>query len=139
MNNDWPLVVLSEVTSTLGDGLHGTPSYTPDGEYHFINGNNLKNGNIVFDEKTKRCDRAEFLKHRKPLGDRTVLVSINGTLGNVAFYSGEKVILGKSACYFNVLDQVDKRFVGYIVSGPIFQKYLESISTGTTTKNVSCR
>ncbi len=33
---------------------------------------------------------------------------MNGTLGNVAFYNGENVILGKSACYFNLMGNIDK-------------------------------
>ena len=32
-----------------------------------------------------------------------VLVSINGTIGKIAFYNNEKIILGKSACYFNLI------------------------------------
>lgn len=30
------------------------------------------------------------------------LLSINGTIGNAAFYNSEKVVLGKSVCYFNL-------------------------------------
>ncbi len=139
MTSEWAEVTIEEITSKLGDGLHGTPIYSENGEYHFINGNNLVDGRIIFDGKTKRCDAEEFRKYQKPLGNRTILVSINGTLGNVAYYKGEKVILGKSACYFNLKEDVEKRFVGYIVSSSIFQKYLEQIATGTTIQNVSLK
>ena len=139
MTSEWAEVTIEEITSKLGDGLHGTPIYSENGEYHFINGNNLVNGRIIFDGKTKRCDAEEFRKYQKPLGNRTILVSINGTLGNVAYYKGEKVILGKSACYFNLKVDIEKRFVGYIVSSSIFQKYLEQIATGTTIQNVSLK
>ena len=53
MTADWPEVRLEDITSILGDGLHGTPKYERDGEYFFINGNNLSNGKIVFNENTK--------------------------------------------------------------------------------------
>ncbi len=139
MTANWETVKIKEITSILGDGLHGTPKYEDDGEYHFINGNNLSNGRIKFDEKTKRCSKDEHERLKKNLNDRTILVSINGTLGNVAYYNSEKVILGKSACYFNVLDSVEKIFVGYVVSSSLFQKYLERIATGTTIKNISLK
>ena len=38
---EWKEVKLSECVSILGDGLHGTPKYTENGEYAFINGNNI--------------------------------------------------------------------------------------------------
>ena len=139
MTSDWTQVTIEEITSKLGDGLHGTPTYSKNGEYYFINGNNLCDGRITFDHKTKRCDAEAYEKYQKPLGNRTILVSINGTLGNVAYYNDEKVILGKSACYFNLKEGIERRFVGYIVSSPIFQKYLEQIATGTTIKNVSLK
>ena len=34
------------------------------------------------------------------------MVSINSTIGNVAKYDGEGCILGKSACYFNVVENI---------------------------------
>lgn len=134
---EWKEVRLEECVSLLGDGLHGTPKYTENGEYAFINGNNLTNGRIVIKPETKRINEDEYLKYKKNLTDRTIFVSINGTIGNVGTYNGEKIILGKSACYFNVLDDIDKTFIKYIVSSPSFKTYLETNATGTTIKNVS--
>ena len=123
----------------LGDGLHGTPKYTEGGEYAFINGNNLVNGEILIKKDTKRVDSSQYEKYKKPLTNRTLLVSINGTLGNVGMYNSEKIILGKSACYFNVKEFVDKDFIYYVVSSPIFRQYLEHSATGTTIKNISLK
>lgn len=134
---EWKEVRLEECVSLLGDGLHGTPKYTENGEYAFINGNNLINGKIVIKPETKRVNEDEYLKYKKNLTDRTIFVSINGTIGNVGTYNGEKIILGKSACYFNVLDDIDKTFIKYVVSSPLFKTYLETNATGTTIKNVS--
>ncbi|MBP3608323.1 MAG: restriction endonuclease subunit S [Treponema sp.] len=134
---EWKEVRLEECVSLLGDGLHGTPKYTENGEYAFINGNNLINGKIVIKPETKCVNEDEYLKYKKNLTDRTIFVSINGTIGNVGTYNGEKIILGKSACYFNVLDDIDKTFIKYVVSSPLFKTYLETNATGTTIKNVS--
>lgn len=136
---DWKMTTIAECSTILGDGLHGTPKYDENGEYAFINGNNLHNGRIVIKPDTKRVGLSEYEKHKKELTDRTVLVSINGTLGNVAVYNGEKVILGKSACYFNVSFDCDVQFMRYVASSPCFQQYINSVATGTTIKNVSLK
>jgi type I restriction enzyme S subunit len=132
----WEEVQLKDIVSILGDGLHGTPEYCKDGEYYFINGNNLNEGCIEIDQETKRVSYSEFLKYKKNLNNRTLLVSINGTLGNVAYYKGEKVVLGKSACYFNLLNDVDRNFIRHVLSTPYFQKYIQTYANGTTIKNV---
>ena len=136
---EWITTTLEECTDILGDGLHGTPKYTENGEYAFVNGNNLVDGEILIKKETKRVDYSQYDKYKKPLTNRTILVSINGTLGNVGVYGSEKIILGKSACYFNVKESVDKDFIYYIVFSPTFKQYLESNATGTTIKNISLK
>ena len=135
-NREWKTYLLNEISSKIGDGLHGTPKYDGNGDYYFINGNNLINGSIVFKEDTKTVTEEEFLKYRKDLNDNSVLISINGTIGNLSFYRNEKVVLGKSAAYVNLLDTVDKKFVYYNFKSKFFQNYLVDIATGTTIPNV---
>lgn len=137
--SEWKAVKLKDVVSILGDGLHGTPIYNNIGEYFFINGNNLSEGHIVIKNDTKRVDFLEYDKYKKDLNDRTLLVSINGTIGNVATYKGEKCILGKSACYFNILPGVCKEYIYYILLHDNFQSYAKNWATGTTIKNVSLK
>jgi type I restriction enzyme S subunit len=137
--NGWEEVQLKDVVSILGDGLHGTPEYSDDGEYYFVNGNNLSDGSIVITQETKRVSHSEYLKYKKELGDRTLFVSINGTIGNIAYYKGEKIVLGKSACYFNLLESVDKDFIRYTLSTEYFQKYAHTYANGTTIKNLGLK
>lgn len=75
-NSEMELISLANLTTILGDGLHGTPKYSASGEYYFINGNNLKEGKIVLKPETKRVDKIEFEKYKKNLDSSTVLVSI---------------------------------------------------------------
>lgn len=137
--SEWKEIVLSEITSRIGDGLHGTPKYDADGEYYFINGNNLINGRIIIKPDTQRVSLDEYKKYAKPLAQNTILLSINGTIGNVAFYRNEKCILGKSACYLNVKEGIDTKFVYYTFVSRDFQNFLEGIATGTTIPNVPLR
>ena len=51
------------------------------------------------------------------------MVSINGTIGKVAFYNNEKIILGKSACYFNLLGCINKVYVKCIIETEYFSEY----------------
>jgi len=99
----------------------------------------LENGKIVIKENTKRIGSDEYNKYKKPLNDKTIMVSINGTLGNVAFYNNEKIILGKSACYLNVLKCVDKYFLKYLFNSLYFINYANNEATGSTIKNVSLK
>ena len=133
---EWKEYKLRDITTEIGDGIHGTPNYSEDGEFYFINGNNISNGKVIIKGDTKRVNRIEFEKYKKLLSNRTILLSINGTIGNVGFYNNEKCILGKSACYFNLKDNVDKNFVYYTFLTDDFQSHLLNIATGTTIQNV---
>lgn len=136
---EWKEVTLGEVSSKIGDGLHGTPKYDDEGSYYFINGNNLNCGKIIIKDDTKRVGIEEFVKNQKELNEQTILVSINGTIGNVAKYNNEPCILGKSACYINVIKEVDKEFIYYILTSANFKRNITNEATGTTIKNVSLK
>ncbi len=135
--NTWEWVRLRSITSILGDGIHGTPEYDERGEYYFINGNNLKDKAIIIKPDTKKVNEKEYQKYKKDLGENTILVSINGTLGNVAYYNNEPVMLGKSACYFNLMSNDLKDYIYIVLNSPFFLEYALSAATGTTIKNVS--
>ena len=135
----WKWVRLSEIISVLGDGIHGTPVFDEMGDYYFVNGNNLAKGHIVFKADTKKVSFDEYEKHKKPLDENTILISINGTIGNYAFYAGEPIILGKSACYFSVLTGVDKEYVRHLINTKFFMDYAVKEATQATIKNVSLK
>ena len=136
--DDWEQRKLSDGTNKIGDGLHGTPKYSEDGEVYFVNGNNLVNGQIVIMPETKRVTSNEQSKDDKALNESTILMSINGTIGNLAWYRGENLMLGKSAAYIEVLD-FDKKFIyAYLQTRPVKDYYLNSL-TGTTIKNLGLK
>jgi type I restriction enzyme M protein len=137
IDSDWEMMQLESISTKLGDGLHGTPEYSSEGDYYFINGNNLLDSKISFKESTKRVSKKEYDKYKKELTNRTILVSINGTLGNVAIYNNEKVVLGKSVCYINLKENIDKEFVKIYLQSTNFLDYTLRMSTGSTIQNVS--
>ena len=137
--NSWKWVRLEHIITVLGDGLHGTPEYDANGEYFFINGNNLSQGKIQIKNDTKKVSQSVYELYKKPLGKNTILLSINGTIGNYAFYEDEPVILGKSACYFSVMDGILKEYICKLLNTQFFIDYAVKEATQTTIKNVSLK
>ena len=141
LNNEknWNTSTLAEMCDGIGDGLHGTPEYDESGEYPFINGNNLIDGAIRVNALTKRVNKATYEKHYIEISQNAILLSINGTLGKIAFFNGEQVMLGKSACYCNLKVEVNRIFVYNIMKTEAFARYLEDNSTKSTIKNVGLK
>ena len=136
-DGDWSLTTLNQLSTKIGDGIHATPKYDESGTIPFINGNNLVNGRVIINENTKRISNEEFQKYNQVLSDRTLFLSINGTIGNLAFYKNEKVLLGKSVCFINLKNDLDKKFIYLLLQSPQLTKTLNSELTGTTIKNLS--
>ncbi|MEX3003576.1 restriction endonuclease subunit S [Serratia fonticola] len=135
----WEWVRLLDIATLIGDGLHGTPNYVDRGHYFFVNGNNLKNGCIQITNSTKMVSEDEFKKHKKELNERSVLLSINGTLGNIAYYNNEPVILGKSACYINLTSEMAKPYLKMLFESCYFKQFAMSNATGSTIKNLGLK
>ena len=131
----WSWCTLDELTTSIGDGLHGTPKFDDNGEYYFVNGNNL-DGIISIKKETKRTTIDEYTKQGLKFNSQTIFVSINGTLGNIAFYNNEPIVLGKSACYINLLDGISKEYIATILRCQYFLNYCRDTATGSTIKNV---
>ena len=134
----WQYIKLSKLCTRIGDGLHGTPEYSDDSDIFFINGNNLKFGKIEITSNTNRVSVDEFEKNFIALNENSLLISINGTLGNMAFYNNENVILGKSAAYLNFKSELN-RFYYYYFQLTHIQKYFYDVATGSTIKNLSLK
>lgn len=136
-STDWQSMTLNSVSEQIGDGLHSTPVYDSDGEFFFINGNNLVDGQIKITESTKRLNHIEIQKHKIRLSSNCILMSINGTIGNLAFYQNQKILLGKSACYINLKEDINKQFIYQLLQSPSLKKSFTGELTGSTIKNLS--
>jgi len=67
----------------------------------------------------------------------TILLSINGTIGNVAYYEGESIILGKSASYINCGSDLSREFLYFFLRDFEVIEFLQGQATGTTILNLS--
>lgn len=132
----WKVEILENLTDRIGDGIHTTPKYSDSGEFYFVNGNNLEKGRIKIIEDTKQVKTEDAIQHLRNLNCNSVLISINGTIGNVAYYENEKIILGKSAAYINPNEKLSKEYLyHYLQTGTVY-KYFENELTGSTIKNL---
>ncbi len=135
----WKNTSLQKVVTKIGDGLHATPNYSDGDKYFFINGNNISNGKILITKNTKTVNNEQYLKYKLDLDKCTLLLSINGTIGNVAYYKGEKVILGKSAAYINCSELTNRNYLFFLLNASKTRYYFDSELTGSTIKNLSLK
>lgn len=135
----WSIGKLNYLCERIGDGLHSTPIYFDNTEFYFINGNNIKEDKIVIFENTKTVEYEEFVNHYIELNEKnTLLLSINGTIGSLGYYKNEKVILGKSVCYINIIsDSINLDYLFFLLGSSSIQNYFTFQLTGTTIYNLS--
>jgi type I restriction enzyme, S subunit len=133
----WQTTRLAHHTTRIGDGLHGTPEYINESPFRFINGNNLSGGTVIFTSTTGCVSEDEFKKHQVALGKSTLLMSINGTVGSIAYYEGESIILGKSAAYINCAKGLSRRYLFHFLQSKSAVSFFQLEATGTTIFNLS--
>jgi type I restriction enzyme S subunit len=133
---DWDVVCINEIATLIGDGIHSTPTYDSNGDYYFVNGNNIHRGKLKLTENTNKVSEAEFKKHKKNINERTLFLSINGTIGNLAYYKNEPIILGKSAAFINIKTSTSLEYAYHMLSHEETQQRFEDGLTGSTIKNL---
>ena len=137
---EWKEHKLEDITAEIGDGIHATPIYDDNGTFYFVNGNNISEYGIIITATTQKVTGEEALRNNaSALNSYSILLSINGTVGNVALYKNESIMLGKSACYINVSSNINRNYIFYYLMMPKCQFYFTSELTGTTIKNLSLK
>ena len=137
----WNISRFKYLSSEIGDGLHSTPVYDSEGDYYFMNGQNIGNEKLVFSDKTDRLNELEYMKYKKPLlSENTIFITLNGaTYGKSSFYSGEKVLLGKSAGYITLKSSENKRYIRYYLQSRTAKIFMELSLCGSTIANLSLK
>lgn len=133
----WRMSRLAWESSAIGDGLHGTPKYSDDGSFPFINGTNLLGGKIRITPSTSFVDEDQLTRADMSLSESTVLMSINGTVGNCATLGRRRVMLSKSAAYINCGADLNPDFLAAYLRSDLCRSYFLSTSGGTTIANLS--
>lgn len=132
----WSTRKLCQISISIGDGLHGTPTYDDLGPVFFVNGNNLNGRKVQVSDGTRRVSYLEAASQNGMLKDHAVLLSINGTIGNTAIWDGEQIMLGKSIAFINPIPQLDSRYLSFFLSTSQARNYFNLSVTGTTISNL---
>ena len=135
--DNWIWVRMNDISIRIGDGLHGTPHFSDvRTNFPFINGNNLVNYKITVKPDTKYVDENEYNKYKIDLSNNTIFLSLNGTVGNIAFYNSEQCVLGKSAGYIDTFEEINKHYLSIFLKSMFFLDYSSSKATKTTITNL---
>lgn len=128
---------LKYISKKIGDGLHGTPQYSNNGTVAFINGTNIGDEKITIKSNTNFVSVDEAEKYKNELNSQTILISLNGTIGNSSLYDGENIILGKSAGYITLKNNVCREYVRYCLFNSETKETFDLSLKGTTISNLS--
>lgn len=135
----WKITKLKYHSIRIGDGIHGTPDYSEDGEYTFVNGGNFKGDKIVFFGNEGNISEHEFKRwYACVLNENTVMIALNGVnFGEVSYYNREKILLGKSAGYITLNQDYLPRYIGYYMQGYSARTIMYLSLNSTTIPNLS--
>ena len=136
---DWELTKIKYHSLRVGDGLHGTPDYDENGEYLFINGGNFKDEYITVIGNEGSINEQEFKKwYSCLLNENSVLIALNGVnYGEISYYHGEKILLGKSAGYITLDKEYNRKYVGYYLKSSSARTIMDLSLNNTTIPNLS--
>ncbi|RHM10853.1 restriction endonuclease subunit S [Lachnospira eligens] len=136
--NEWKISRLGWISKKIGDGIHGTVTFE-DGEtnFYFINGNNIKKRNIAIKDNTQRITERIYNTYKTNLTTHTILISLNGTIGNLAFYNNENVLLGKSVGFIELKEEYNREYIYYLLQANYIKTIFELSFAGTTINNLS--
>ena len=134
--NNWKTTKLKYATIKIGDGLHATPEYTDNESFFFVNGTNLDEGRIDL-TSARTVNQEEYRKYHIDLPCGSVFLSLNGTVGNLAYFRGEPIILGKSVAFIVPSKELESEFLFYYLKSDYVRNYFEASLSGTTVRNLS--
>lgn len=126
-SGEWEEKRLGEICSLIKDGTHGTHPNTLGGGYRLLSAKNIKNGKVRIDASDREISVGEYEKIHSSyeLHSNDILLSIVGTIGNVALFDGRKNIAFQRSVAFFRLQKDLPGFVYYIFVSHYFQNALK--------------
>lgn len=135
---EWDIInKLEDCTIKIGDGIHTTPKYCENSNFYFVNGNNLVDDKINTDNNANNIPESEYNRYKLILNEYTLLLSINGTIGNLAFYNNDNVVFGKSICYICCKNKYILDYLYHYFQTDFIKAFYDYELTGSTIKNLS--
>ena len=130
----FPMQPLSALTTALKDGTHGTHRRVVEGVPLLSAKNITANGDIAIDDTDDLISEAEYLDLTRSfrLEPNDLLLTIVGSLGRRAIYSGQRITFQRSVAYVRPQQQkVVRRFLFHWMGHPSFSAELARRSNAT--------
>lgn len=133
-------IKLGECCLSVTDGEHGSPKSTSNGEYRFLNNNNLTDSGVVINNGDRRISKEAFeaIRRRTKLSKGDVLIATCGTLGKTCVLSEDPRNYDFSRSVGIIKPdskKLDGRYLHYFFSLPSSQHRIERIATGGVQKH----
>lgn len=134
--NELKCVKAEDFCLSVRDGTHDSPKPVAKG-FPLVTSKHLKSGQIEIDScyQVSEDDYYEIIK-RSEVNQWDVLISMIGTIGEVALVQNQPHFAIKNVGLFKSRDEVDGKWLYYYLSTAFAQNYLREISRGTTQQYV---
>ena len=124
----------------ITDGEHGSIIDDPDGEYYFLNNNNITEDGIVINPNDRRMSKKEFerINKRTQLSTNDVVIATCGTLGKTQVITDTSINYDFSRSVGIIKTDPQKLlplFLHYYFKNPHTQKRIERIAEGAVQKH----
>ncbi|WP_429971891.1 restriction endonuclease subunit S [Fructilactobacillus sp. Tb1] len=130
-NNTYHNRKLKNISSFIKDGTHG--SFKDASGPYLLSAKNIKNHKVIFDENDRHISESDYqsIYANYNLENNDILLSIVGTLGNVAMYHAEKYpeIAFQRSVAFVRTQLLNPSYLFYYFTSKKFKDDLKRIST----------
>ena len=132
----WSIKKASEICD-VRDGTHDSPSYYREG-VPLITSKNIKNGGISLDDvKYISPIDAEKINKRSKVDKNDIILSMIGTVGEVALIRSEPSFCIKNVALFKPSQEILPEFLLYYFQSPTFKGFIRSQLDGGIQKFLS--
>lgn len=141
MKNKWDIIPIQKICSKITDGTHDSPKKADIGK-PLVTSKHLKNGRILFEEAYLISEEDfEKINERSKVNKWDLLISMIGTVGELAIVKSEPNYAIKNIGLFCIGNELDAKWFFYYLKSPkgksdIFSKVVGSTQQYITLKEI---
>jgi type I restriction enzyme S subunit len=134
---EWKLVTFGEVSKRITYGFTNPMPHTEEGPW-LVTAKDIKNGNINYETSEKTSWKAfkEELSDKSRPKKGTVLITKDGTLGEVGIVDREGICINQSVASIEPNDTILPEFLALSLQSPSIEKIIDVSSPATTIRHI---
>lgn len=142
--SEWNEYTIGESCELLTGFAFKSKEYLQNGKYRVIRGDNVKIGFIYWEEKSRFLDVIDDKLEKYLLNIDDIVIGMDGSrVGKNRAIVQEKdlpaVLAQRVACLRAKSERFDQEYIKHIIMSSSFEKYVESIKTGTSIPHISLK